>query len=853
MNEDFPISTVLGYPRIGPRRELKRALEDYWAGRIDRAALDETGRRLRAESWHRLHELGLAGLPSNTFSLYDHVLDTAVAVDAVPDRYRDAADPYFAMARGTDDVPALRMTKWFDTNYHYIVPEIGPRTRFRAVADKPLAELREARELGYETRPVLLGPVTFLQGHLERLDDLLDVYGELLRELAEAGARWVQLDEPALVVDGGAPAVRHAYRRLAALERRPKLLVAPYFGDADAALPALSVAPVDGVAVDLTHGVPANLRLFEGRTVVGGVVSGRNVWRTDLDAARWLLAQAGATAVSTSCSLLHVPYTLRGESDLPAGLVDRLAFAEEKVAEVVALAGLGPLPAKPRADTQSEHTPGRLPARPAAETSVETTDGPPSAQQIHAATSVENEPKPQTHQPRAETNTTTEREPQSHSTHLHARTNRATKAEPTSQTTQLHAQTNTAAETEPQSQSQSQSQTTQPHAQTNTMTEAGPLTAQRPRAATNTGAGAGPLTARADGEAAADVVPEGARELVECRSPYAVRVAAQADLGLPALPVTTIGSFPQTGDLRAARATLPAEQYEIRIRREIDRVIAEQEALGLDVLVHGEPERNDMVQYFAEHLEGFAVTRNGWVQSYGSRCTRPPILHGDVHRPEPITVRWATYAQSRTERPVKGMLTGPVTIVAWSFVRSDRPLRDVTMQVADAVRAEVRDLEAAGIRIIQVDEPALRELLPLRREEQPEYLAWAVAAYRRATAGAADGTQIHTHLCYSDAPAVLAAIDALDADVTSIEAARSGFAIEGLTRGVGPGVYDIHSPRIPGVDEVGSRLRAALEVIPAGRLWVNPDCGLKTRTYEEVRAALTNVVAAAHKIRESVR
>ncbi|MER7277650.1 5-methyltetrahydropteroyltriglutamate--homocysteine S-methyltransferase [Dactylosporangium sp. NPDC000244] len=808
MNEDFPISTVLGYPRIGARRELKRALEDYWAGRIDRAALDGTGRRLRAESWHRLHELGLAGLPSNTFSLYDHVLDTAVAVDAVPDRYRDAADPYFAMARGTDDVPALRMTKWFDTNYHYIVPEIGPKTRFRAVADKPLAELREARELGYETRPVLLGPVTFLQGHLERLDDLLDVYGELLRELAEAGARWVQLDEPALVVDGGAPAIRHAYRRLAALERRPKLLVASYFGDADAALPALSVAPVDGVAVDLTHGVPPNLRLFEGRTVVGGVVSGRNVWRTDLDAARWLLAQAGATAVSTSCSLLHVPYTLRGESELPAGLIERLAFAEEKVAEVVALAGPGPLPAKPPAAAQPGNNPG--PARPAAETDLETTSGPLPAQQPRVEAALAHEPRPQTTQARAETNTGTETEP------LPAQ--------------QARAETNV--EIEPQT------RTTQPRAETNTET------------------GAGLLTALAGGEAAPETLPEGAREQgaieVECRSPYAVRVAAQADLGLPALPVTTIGSFPQTGDLRAARATMPLEQYEIRIRREIDRVIAEQETLGLDVLVHGEPERNDMVQYFAEHLDGFAVTRNGWVQSYGSRCTRPPILHADVHRPEPITVRWATYAQSRTERPVKGMLTGPVTIVAWSFVRPDRPLRDVTMQVADAVRAEVRDLEAAGIRIIQVDEPALRELLPLRREDQPEYLAWAVAAYRRATAGAADGTQIHTHLCYSDAPAVLAAIDALDADVTSIEAARSGFAIEGLTRGVGPGVYDIHSPRIPDVDEVGSRLRAALEVIPAGRLWVNPDCGLKTRTYEEVRAALTNVVAAAHKIRESV-
>ncbi|HTJ39627.1 MAG TPA: 5-methyltetrahydropteroyltriglutamate--homocysteine S-methyltransferase [Dactylosporangium sp.] len=715
----FPSATILGYPRIGPDRELKRALEEHWAGRTGRAELEATGRRLRAESWRRLHELGLrepGALPSNTFSLYDHVLDAAVMLDAVPERYRGAADPYFAMARGAEGLPPLRMTKWFDTNYHYIVPEIGPRTAFRAVADKVLGELAEARALGYETRPVLLGPVTFLRlaqaapgapggfDPLDRLDDVLDAYGELLAALADkkalAGeAAWVQLDEPILVVDGGSPAVRHAYRRLAGLPRRPRLLVASYFGDAGDALPALAVAPVDGVAVDLTHGVPRNLELFEGRTVVGGVVSGREVWRTDPDAARARLAAAGATSVSTSCSLLHVPYTLRGESGLPSGL----AFAEEKVAEVVALAALGP--------------------------------------------------------------------------------------------------------------------------------KAGPL----------------PVPPRPAGEVRA-----------ESRSPYEARAAAQRDLELPALPTTTIGSFPQTGELRAARSAvaagrLPVAEYEARIEAEIARVIREQEALGLDVLVHGEPERNDMVQYFAEHLDGFAVTRNGWVQSYGSRCTRPPILHGDVSRPAPITVRWATYAQSLTARPVKGMLTGPVTIVAWSFVRDDIALRDVTMQVADAVRAEVADLEAAGVRVIQVDEPALRELLPLRREERAGYLAWAVAAYRRATSGAADATQIHTHLCYSDAGEVLEAIDALDADVTSIEAARSGFAVQEFSRGIGPGVYDIHSPRIPGRDEVVARLRRALAAVPASRLWVNPDCGLKTRTYDEVRASLANVVGAAEIVRKSLK
>ncbi|MET7392955.1 5-methyltetrahydropteroyltriglutamate--homocysteine S-methyltransferase, partial [Dactylosporangium sp. NPDC005572] len=338
------------------------------------------------------------------------------------------------------------------------------------------------------------------------------------------------------------------------------------------------------------------------------------------------------------------------------------------------------------------------------------------------------------------------------------------------------------------------------------------------------------------------------------RSAYEVRAAAQRDLGLPVLPVTTIGSFPQTGALRAARREVAAgvrgeAEYEELVRAEIRRVVEVQERLGIDVLVHGEPERNDMVQYFAEHLDGFAVTRNGWVQSYGSRCTRPPILHGDVRRSAPITVRWARYAQSLTGKPVKGMLTGPVTIVAWSFVRGDLPLRDVTMQVADAVRAEVQDLEAAGIRVIQVDEPALRELLPLRREEQAGYLEWAVAAYRRATGGAGDATQIHTHLCYSNADEVLAAIDGLDADVTSIESARSGTAVRGFGRGLGPGVYDIHSPRVPDVAEVTARLRSALRHVPAERLWVNPDCGLKTRTYEQVEAALANVVAAARKVR----
>ncbi|MFC5816912.1 5-methyltetrahydropteroyltriglutamate--homocysteine S-methyltransferase [Nonomuraea harbinensis] len=718
----FPQSTVLGYPRIGPRRELKRALESYWDGRATRDELEAAGAAIRASTWRRLAELGLEGLPSNTFSLYDQVLDTAVLLGAVPERYREAADPYFAMARGADGLAPLRMTKWFDTNYHYIVPEMGPETAFKLDAAKPLGEVREARALGYETRPVVVGPVTFLllsadpKAALARLDDVLACYEELLGALAAEGVAWVQLDEPALVADrtpAELAAVRTAYERLGNVAARPGLFVASYFGHLGEALPVLAATPVEAVGVDLVRGGADGLAALAGKTVVAGVVSGRDVWRTSPSrAARALAAvreHADQVTVSTSCSLLHVPYDVTAEPGLDPALRGRLAFAEQKVSEVVALSRTAP-PVEGGGDDARAHRAGTA----------------------------------------------------------------------------------------------------------------------------DVSAGAG-------------------------RSAYEVRARAQAErLKLPLLPVTTIGSFPQTGELRAARAgvaagTLDAEEYESRVRAEVERVIRLQERLGLDVLVHGEPERNDMVQYFAEHLEGFAVTANGWVQSYGSRCTRPPILHGDVSRPEPITVRWAAYAGSLTDRPVKGMLTGPVTIVAWSFVRDDLPLRDVVRQVADAVREEVRDLEAAGVPIIQVDEPALRELLPLRRSAQAGYLEWAVAAYRRATSGAGDRTQIHTHLCYSNADQILAAIDGLDADVTTIESARSGArildAVGSFGRGLGPGVYDIHSPRVPDAAEVEGLLRRTLAVLPAGRVWVNPDCGLKTRTYEEVEASLANVVAAAAGLR----
>ncbi|WP_327035486.1 5-methyltetrahydropteroyltriglutamate--homocysteine S-methyltransferase [Micromonospora ureilytica] len=753
MTTPFGLSTVLGYPRIGPHRELKHAVESYWAGRIDADALQETAAGLRAEVWRSLRDAGLDAVPSNTFSFYDQVLDTTVLIDAVPDRFRHLGlsdlDTYFAMARGTAREPALELTKWFDTNYHYLVPEVGPDTVFTARPDKAVREYAEARALGVTTRPVLVGPATYLllskatgdtpEGFrpFDRLDDLVAVYADILGTLADAGVAWVQLDEPAYAADRTSDeiaALRAAYRRLGSVAHRPRLFVASYFGDLGDALPALLGTPVEAVGIDLVAG-PANLKRLasagplRSKTIVAGLVDGRNIWRTDLRAATAtgavLTGLADHVAVSTSCSLLHVPVDLAAEPDLDDDLRARLAFARQKVDEVVALGralrdGVGVLPPPP-------------PAAPA------------------------------------------------------AWRNDAVRAR---------------------------------------------LDALR---------------------------PEHVR-----RGPYAERAAKQqARLGLPPLPTTTIGSFPQTQELRQTRAAHRAGRlddagYAERMRAEVAHVIAVQERLGLDVLVHGEPERNDMVQYFGEQLAGFAATVNGWVQSYGSRCVRPPIIYGDVTRTGPMTVAWSTYAQSLTNRPVKGMLTGPVTILAWSFVRTDQPLVDTANQVALALRDEARDLEGAGIRVIQVDEPALRETLPLRRADQRTYLDWAVGAFRLATSGVADATQIHTHLCYSEFGEVLPAIDALDADVTSIEASRSKMEIlddlrtTGYQRGVGPGVYDIHSPRVPEQAEVTDALRRAVAAVPADRLWVNPDCGLKTRGYAEIEQALTRLVAAAAEIRSTL-
>ena len=755
-------STVLGYPRIGPDRELKRALEGYWAGRSSEEDLRAVAGTIRADSWRFLADAGLDSVPGNTFSYYDQVLDTAVTFGAVPSRYAELGlnplDTYFAMARGVDATPPLEMTKWFDTNYHYLVPEISPQERFSLSDRTPVEQFREASQQGVTTRPVLVGPLTFLLlskpadgspdsfSPLDKLHDLLPAYAELLAELKQAGAEWVQLDEPAFAADrtqAELAALREAYRELGELSDRPALLVAGYFGDLGDALDVLADAPVEALGVDLVTSPSAvdALPVLTGlrdKSLVAGLVDGRNIWRTDLDealtTAATLLGVAGEVAISTSCSLLHVPYDVEAEAQIDPQVKSWLAFAAQKVQEVVVL--------------------GRA-----------------------------------------------------------LREGREVVAD--------------------------------------ALSDAAAVVADR---------------------AAADRVRNGEvqarlrslRPADSRRNDYAQRQKAQEEaLRLPPLPTTTIGSFPQTTDVRKARAalrngTIDPATYKQRMRDEIHRVIELQEELGLDVLVHGEPERNDMVQYFSELMDGFVSTHKGWVQSYGSRCVRPPILFGDVSRPNPMTVEWATYAQKLTDKPVKGMLTGPVTILAWSFVRDDQPLADTAKQVALAIRDEVHDLEAAGIRVVQVDEPALRELLPLRAAHQKQYLDWAVESFRLATSGVADSTQIHTHLCYSEFGDVINAIVALEADVTSIEAARSRMEVlsdlnaVGFAKGVGPGVYDIHSPRVPETAEVTSLLRAALEAVPAQRLWVNPDCGLKTRGYAEVTAALQNVISATAAVRPTL-
>ncbi|MCI4010064.1 5-methyltetrahydropteroyltriglutamate--homocysteine S-methyltransferase [Brevibacterium sp. ZH18] len=765
----FPAATITGYPRIGPKREQKKALESYWAGRIDADEFSQSVHTLRLSAYHRLRELGLTedyAIPAS-YSHYDHVLDTALSVGLIPSETTGTdfdLDEYFALARGTSDRSPLEMTKWFDTNYHYLVPELEDSTTFKAHPQHLLSLVSEARAAGHTIRPVLVGPVTLLTlaktapgtttSPLERLDELTTVYLDVISVLAAAGVDWVQLDEPALVADFDeytddqlAAAAAHAYATLTRASTHPKILVTAPYGTLKAGLPALAHSGIDALSVDVSAAtrtidpnyvarvateVPTSVHL------VAGVIDGRNIWADDLRTSLEVLGQFSASSsarttaalsVSTSTSLLHVPHTVAAETALPVDVASWLSFAEEKVTEVEALATA--LTAGPE-------------ARPEA----------------------------------------------------FARADRAKRTR--AQSTRVHS------------------------------------------------AEVAARTAAASGH-------DGYRTSVEARR------AAQSGLDIPELPTTTIGSFPQTTEVRRARADHRAGRiddaaYDAAMKAEIARVVELQEDLGLDVIVHGEPERNDMVQYFAENLDGFATTDSGWVQSYGSRCTRPPILFGDVSRPEAITVEWSRHTQTLTKRPVKGMLTGPVTILAWSFVRDDVPLAESADQIALALADEVSDLEAAGIDIIQVDEPALRELLPLREANRADYLTWSVRSFRLVNAAVADGTQIHTHLCYSEFGQIIEAINALDADVTSIEAARSRMEVLAdisdvdFAGDIGPGIYDIHSPRVPSVAELTELIEAALANVPAERLWINPDCGLKTRGYAEVKDALGNLVAARNAV-----
>jgi len=752
---------TLGFPRIGPRRELKHSLEAYWAGKTSEAELLDAASGLRTAAWARQKALGADWLPSNDFSLYDHVLDTSVMLGAIPERYRSAdgeADlaTYFAMARGTtgdqhDDcshgsVTACEMTKWFDTNYHYLVPELAAGQKLALNRLKVVDEYREAKAQGYETRPVLLGPVTWLSlakgrdvDPFDYLDEVLGLYSVILGHLAQAGAEWVQIDEPVLVLDLDDKQRRALTRAYARLSRSgPKLMLTTYFGGLGDNLSFAAALPVAGLHVDLVRApgqLDALLKATPKTLLLSlGVIDGRNVWRADLDTLLDRLAPVAVARdliLAPSCSLLHVPVDLALEKKL-GDVTQWLAFAVQKVEELAVLK---------RALDEGRGS---------------------VADELAQAT----------------------------------RANASRRA-----SSLVH----------------------------------NPQVAARAAAVTDA--------------------------MYERRTDIAERSAAQAAvLALPAFPTTTIGSFPQTSEVRNARARhnrgeLDAAAYETFLREETERTIRWQEEVGLDMLVHGEFERNDMVQYFGEQLSGFAFTVNGWVQSYGSRCVRPPILYGDVSRPAPMTVEWWRYAQSLTDKPVKGMLTGPVTILNWSFVRDDQPRADSCKQIALAIRDEVIDLEAAGCKAIQIDEAALREGLPLRRRDWEAYLEWAVACFRLSAAGVADATQIHTHMCYSEFNDILPAIGAMDADVISIETARSqmelleGFAAYRYPGAIGPGVYDIHAPRVPGEAEMVTLMRLAQQHLSAEQLWVNPDCGLKTRKWDEVKPAIEAMVAAARTLR----
>ncbi len=765
------LTNNLGYPRVGAFRELKKANEAYWAKKISAEELLQAGLKIRESNWNTQKENGIELIPSNDFSFYDQVLDLSLTVGAIPARYNSLLnkidrqynlDLYFAMARGFQeggvDVTAMEMTKWFDTNYHYIVPEFVKDQEFKLTSEKFLNEYNEAKKLGIETKPVLIGPITYLLlgkekeagfNRIDLIDKLLPVYEEILGKLADAGAKYVQIDEPflALDIDDATKALYpEVFEKLAAAAKGIKLIVATYF---EALRDNEDIAvnlPVHALHLDLVRGenqldtilakVPANL------TLSLGVVEGRNIWKNDYENSLKKIKQAvdalgkDRVWIAPSSSLLHVPFDLDNENNeesLPAEVKNWLAFAKQKLAEVRDLAVLS------EGDVDAE-TQKRFEANKEAAESRRTS--------------------PLIHKPEVK--------------------NRVS-----------------------------------------------------------------------------NITDEDAKRTSTFN---ARKEAQQAKFNLPGFATTTIGSFPQTKDVRKWRADLKKgaitqEQYDKEIAEETERTIRLQEELDIDVLVHGEFERNDMVEYFGEQLAGYAFTQNGWVQSYGSRCVKPPIIFGDVYRPEDMTVRWSAYAQSLTNRPVKGMLTGPVTILQWSFVRNDQPRSTTTYQIALAILDEVQALEKAGIKIIQIDEPAIREGLPLRKADQQAYLDWAVRSFRVSSSNVEDDTQIHTHMCYSEFNDIIQDIAAMDADVITIETSRSqmelldAFADFKYPNDIGPGVYDIHSPRVPSTEEMVNLLRKAKAVVPAEQLWVNPDCGLKTRAWPETKAALESMVEAAKILR----
>ncbi len=766
------LATNLGFPRIGPMRELKKAVEAYWKGNSSQEDLLAGGKRLRAQNWKLQQDAGLDHIPSNDFSFYDQVLDMICTLGAVPSRYNFSGgnvdlDTYFAMARGAQrdgiDVTAMEMTKWYDTNYHYIVPEFEEGMEFKLSSTKIFDQFEEAKALGITTRPVLIGPATFVFLGKSRYDGFkhenvlkayLPVYNEILARLAEAGAEWVQIDEPVFALDLcsiGQGVVKAAYEGL----QKPddlNILVATYFeGLRDNADLAFGL-PVDGLHIDLCRGpgqanTSANkaqdqldqaLSKIGDKTLSLGVVDGRNIWKNDLSKSLGFVEKAAEKLggdkvfVAGSCSLLHTPVDLNSETDMDAEIKNWMAYATQKLHEIALIAK------------------GANEGRDAI------------SAELSASDAVQQERKT--------------------STRIH---NQAVK----------------------------------------------------------------------------DRVKAITPEMKKRKSPFAQRQKVQhAALDLPLYPTTTIGSFPQTPDIRKARADFKAGKidqaaYKQAMKNEIKTVVDYQHDADIDVLVHGEPERNDMVEYFGEQLEGYSFSKFGWVQSYGSRCVKPPIIFGDVSRPNPMTVEWSKFAQEQTDKIMKGMLTGPITILQWSFVRDDQPRSETATQIGLAIRDEVADLEAAGIKMIQIDEAAFREGLPLRKADWKAYLDNAVENFRLTSCCVEDTTQIHTHMCYSEFNDVIDSIGGMDADVISIECSRSqmelldAFVEYKYPNEIGPGVYDIHSPRVPTTQEMVDLLDKAKKVLDERQIWVNPDCGLKTRGWAEVKPALENMVAAAKEMR----